>query len=220
LPPPFPASDEFIGAVNGGGCGSGLVVFPHHVAIQHGAAPPSYREPIAVALCFTLLQAFRVKEGFRTPANHPPTRISQRIHAEDETNSRKPIKGKRGWRRCLRPIVQSKLRQYGVWCGCRGSCRKRGWMWAAKRLVSPAWVVVGRERGCGRRNDKFQRLSEVPIVTEYELRGCESEMTGGVVISTPSPTHLTGLPHNGSPLQFSYPSTSIPLLQNLAHIPR
>jgi len=147
-------------------------------------------------------------------------RISWRIHAEDDRNSRNPIKGKRGWRRCLRPIVQSKFRQYGVWCGCRDSCRKQGWMCAAKRLVSPARVVVGRERGFGRRNDIFQRLLKVPVVTKYQLRGCESEMTGGVVILTPSPAHLTGLPHQGSPLEFSYPSTFIPLLQNVAHIPR
>jgi hypothetical protein len=156
-----------------------------------------------VSLPFTLLQGFRVNSSFRTSANHP----------------REPIKGKRGWRRCLRPIVRSKFRQYGVWCGCRGSCRKRGWMWAAKRLVSPAWVVVGRERGSGCRNDMFQWLSKAPVVTKYELRCCESE-AGGIVISTPSPMHLTGLPHKGSLLQFSYPSTSIPLLQDVAHIPR
>ena len=116
------------------------------------------------------------------------------IHAEDDTTSRKVIQGKRGSRRCVRPIVQSQFRWYGVRCGCRGSCRERGWMWGAKHVVSLAWVVVGRERGCGRQNHMFRWLSKVPVVTKNEFDGCEIEIADGVVISTPSATHLTGLP--------------------------
>jgi len=119
----------------------------------------------------------------------------QRIHAEDDdTNSHKLIKAKPGWRRCVRPTARSQFRRYGIRCRCRSSCRKQGCMWAAKRLVSPAWVVVGMETGCGRRNDTFRRLSKVPVVTKNEFGGCKIEIAEGVVISTPSVTHLLGLP--------------------------
>jgi hypothetical protein len=76
-------------------------------------------------------------------------------------------------------------------------------MWEAKRHVLQAWVVVGRGRGCGRRNHMFRRLSKVPVVTKYEFRGCKIEIAEGVAISTPSTTHLTDLPYHGSPLAFS-----------------
>ena len=144
----------------------------------------------------------------------------QRIHAEDDTNSRKLIQGKRGLRRYVRTIARSQFRRHGVRCGCCGNCHKRGWMWAAKRLVSPALVIVGRERGCGRRNHMFRWLLKVPVVTKNEFRSREIEIAEGIVVSTPSATHLTGLPHHGSPLQFSYPPISAPFLQNVAHIPR
>ena len=78
----------------------------------------------------------------------------------------------------------------------------------------------GGERGCGRRKHMFRRLSKVPIVTKNEFGGREIGITEGVVISTPSATHLLGLPYHGSPLSFSHPPTSAPLLQNVAHIPR
>ena len=78
----------------------------------------------------------------------------------------------------------------------------------------------GRERGCGRRNHKFRRLSKVPVVTNYQFGTCEMEIAEGVVFSTPSATHLLGLPYHGSPLSFSHPSTSAPFLRNIAHIPR
>jgi len=73
-------------------------------------------------------------------------------------------------------------------------------MWAAKRHVSPAWVVVGRERGCGHRNVSSRRLSKVPVVTKNEFGGCEIEIAEGDVISTPSATHLTGLPYRSRTL--------------------
>jgi len=60
----------------------------------------------------------------------------------------------------------------------------------------------GRERGCGRRNHIFRRLSKVPVVTKREFGGCEIKIAEGVVVSTPSATHLLGLPHHGSPLVF------------------
>jgi len=44
--------------------------------------------------------------------------------------------------------------------------RKGGWMWAAKHVVSPAWVVGVRESGCGRRSDIFRRLSKAPVLTK------------------------------------------------------
>ena len=112
------------------------------------------------------------------------------------------------------------FRRYGMRCGCCASSRKRGWMWAAKRHISPAWVVVGKEMGSGRRNDTFRRLLKGPVVTKNEFVCSKIEIVEGVVVSTPSPMHLTGLPHHGSPLVFSYPPTSAPLLRNLAHIPR
>ena len=95
-------------------------------------------------------------------------------------------------------------------------------MWAAKRHVSLAWVVVRRERRCGRRNNMFPWLSKGPVVvvTKNEFGCCKIEIVEDVAILTPSVTHLVGLPHQGSPLSFSYPSTSAPLLRNLAHIPR
>jgi hypothetical protein len=93
-------------------------------------------------------------------------------------------------------------------------------MWAAKRHISPAWVVVGKERGSEHRKDTFRRLSKGPVVTKNEFGCSKIEIVEGVVVSTPSPTHLTGLPYHGSPLAFSYPPTSAPLVQNVAHIPR
>jgi len=60
----------------------------------------------------------------------------------------------------------------------------------------------GGERRCGRRNHTFRQLSKVPVVTKNEFGACEIEIAEGVVISTPSATHLTGLPHHGSPLMF------------------
>ena len=67
-------------------------------------------------------------------------------------------------------------------------------MWAAKHVVSPAWVVGVRESGCGRRSDIFRRLSKAPVLTKNEFGRCEIEIAEGVVISTPSATHLVGLP--------------------------
>ena len=58
---------------------------------------------------------------------------------------------------------------------------------------------------------------KVPIVTKNEFGGCEIEIAG-VVISTPSATHLTA--HHGSPLSFLCPFTSASLLRNAAHISR
>jgi hypothetical protein len=144
--------------------------------------------------------------------SHPPTRISPAYTAEHDTNSRKLNQGKQGLRRCVRPIAPSQFRRYGVRCGCRGSCRNRGWMWVAKRHVSLAWVVVGRERGSGCQNHMFRRLSKVATVTKNEFVCCKIEIVEGIVISTPSATHLTGLLYHGSPLAFSYPCTSAPLL--------
>ena len=92
-------------------------------------------------------------------------------------------------------------------------------MWAAKQHVSPAWVVVGRERGCGCRNNMFRRLLKGPVVTKNEFGCCKIEIVEDVIL-TPSVTHLVALPHQGTSLSFSYPSTSAPLLRNLVHIPR
>ena len=91
---------------------------------------------------------------------------------------------------------------------------------SGETTCSLAWVVGGMERGCGHQNDMFQQLSKVPVVTKYEFGGCEIEIAEGVVISTPSATHLTGLPHQGSLLSFLCPSTSAPLPRNAAHISR
>ena len=69
-------------------------------------------------------------EGGHLHLCEPPTRI----HADGDTNSRKPIKAKRGWKTCLRPTVLSTA--YGVGLA----------------------AVVVSEHGCGRRNDLFRRL--------------------------------------------------------------
>ena len=66
----------------------------------------------------------------------------------------------------------------------------------------------------------FCRFSKAPVLTKTEFGGCEIEIAEGVVISTPSATHLVGLPHQGPPLSFSYPSISAPLLRNVVHNPR
>jgi hypothetical protein len=60
----------------------------------------------------------------------------------------------------------------------------------------------GRERGCVRRNHMFRRLSKASVVTKDEFGACKIEIAEGVVVLTPSATHLLGLPHHGSPLLF------------------
>ena len=97
-------------------------------------------------------------------------------------------------------------------------CGRRNDMF--RRNVSPDGVVVGRERGCGHRNHMLRWLLKVLVIAKNELGGREIEVAEGVVISTPSTTYLLGLPYHGSPLSFSYPPTSAPLLQIVAHIPR
>jgi len=67
-------------------------------------------------------------------------------------------------------------------------------MWATKRHVWLALVVVGRESASGRQNNMLRRISKAPVLTKNEFRVCELEIAGGVVIWTPSPTHLVGLP--------------------------
>ena len=52
-----------ISTINGGGCGSGLIVLAHSVAIQHGGRSSLCAEPIAVALCLTLPHGILAKEG-------------------------------------------------------------------------------------------------------------------------------------------------------------
>jgi len=81
-------------------------------------------------------------------------------------------------------------------------------------------VVFVWEEGCGRRNDIFPRLMKKPGLTINELGVPEIEIAEGVVVSTPSVTHLVGLPHQGSPLPYSDPSTLALFLPNKAHISR
>ena len=164
-------------------------------------------------VAFYAITGVSSKEGELTP---PFARLRtthqlvspQRIHAEDDTNSLELIKGKRGWRRRVQLIALSQFRRYGVRCGCCGSCRKQGWMWAAKRHVSPAWVVVERERDCGRRNNMFRRLSKGPVVTKNEFGVLQNRNCGKC---RHFDTFRDAL--RGSPLSFSYLSTS-------THIPR
>jgi len=114
--------------------------------------------------------------------------------------------------------------------------------WHHRNIGGTAKVgaAVVSEVGCGRRNDFFRRLGWLSggkrdvggDTTSFagfrkrlysyinEFGCCELEIAEGVIVSTPSTTHLTGLPHHGSPPQFSYPPKSAPLLQNVAHIPR
>ena len=74
-----------IGAADGGGCGSGLVVFAHHVGIQQGGGSSSYKETPP----FTPLQA---THQLISP---------QGIPAEVDMNSRTLLKSKRGWQRAF-----------------------------------------------------------------------------------------------------------------------
>jgi len=102
----------------------------------------------------------------------------------------------------------------------------------AMRLVQSRWqlgrygvrahvgVVVVWEEGCGRRNEMFRRLTMRPVLTINEFDVREMEIVEGVVISTPSVTHLVGLPYQGSPLACSDPSTLAFFLRNKAHISR
>jgi hypothetical protein len=57
-----------------------------------------------------------------------------------------------------------------------------------------------------------------PVLTRNELGVREIEIAEGVVVSTPSVTHLLGLPHHGSPLAFSHPFKIALFLRNKAHI--
>ena len=149
-----------IGAVNGGGCGSGFVVFAHRVGIQHGGGSSSYKEPMAAVLYFTLLQAFRVKEGCPLLHSHlcgPPTNsYLPRVYPPRST--RTPASSlKASWVGSVHLTYHMvSISTVRCRCGCRGGCRKRGWMWAANRHVSLACVVIVRESGSGRRNHMFR----------------------------------------------------------------
>ena len=68
------------------------------------------------------------------------------------------------------------------------SFRQLGWLSGGKRDVSVVETM-------------FRRL-KVLVVTKNEFGACEIEIAEGVVISTPSATHLLGLPYPGSPLSF------------------
>jgi len=81
-------------------------------------------------------------------------------------------------------------------------------------------VVVVWEEECRRRNDIFRRLTKRAVLTINELGVRKVEIAEGVVILTPSVTHLVGLPRQGSPLAYPYPSTLAPFLVNKAHVPR
>jgi len=120
-----------------------------------------------------------------------------------------------------------------VSCGLDGSdVASANVQMAAMRLVQSRWqlgrygvrahvgVVVVWEEGCGRRNNMFHRLTMRPVFTINELDVRDIEIAEGVVISTPSVTHLVGLPHQGSPLACSDPSTLAFSLRNKAHISR
>ena len=80
-------------------------------------------------------------------------------------------------------------------------------------------VVVVRE---GRRwwRNIFYRLTKGPALAMNEFGAREIEIVEGVALSTPSATHLMGLPHQGSPRPCSYPSTFAPVLRNKAHVSR
>ena len=68
-------------------------------------------------------------------------------------------------------------------------------------------MVFVWEEGCGQRNDIFRRLTKGPVIAINELGVREIKIAEGVAISTPSVTHLVGLPHQGCPLLYSDPST-------------
>jgi hypothetical protein len=100
---------------------------------------------------------------------------------------------------------------YAIGEGVAGVVIRRG------GFLPPLVIVMGKS-ACGRRNDMFFCLSKTPGLTKI-FGVCEIEIAG-VEIRTLSATHLVDLPHQGSPLLFSCPSTSALLLRNVAHIPR
>jgi len=55
-------------------------------------------------------------------------------------------------------------------------------------------VVFMWEEGCGRQNNMFRQLTMRPVLTINESGVGEFEIAKGVVILTPSVTHLVGLP--------------------------
>jgi hypothetical protein len=77
-------------------------------------------------------------------------------------------------------------------------------------------VPMQPSSGCGWQNEDFHQLSKGSTHEKNEFRCCRIEITKGIVILTPSAMHLTGLPHQGSPLPCSYPSASTPVPQNVA----
>ena len=64
------------------------------------------------------------------------------------------------------------------------------------------------------------RLTKTSVLTINELGICEIEIAEGVVLSTPSVTHLVGLLHQGFPLVYSDSSKLALFLRNKAHISR
>ena len=69
---------------------------------------------------------------------------------------------------------------------------------------------------CGRQKRYFSPAFENVYWQKNKFHGHKLEIAQGVVLSTPSATHLVGLPHQGSPLPYFDPSTLAtipPLLQ-------
>ena len=80
-------------------------------------------------------------------------------------------------------------------------------MWAAKRHVSLASVVVGRESACGRQNNILRRVSKAPVLTKNVFSVCELEIAGGVgEVSSFPPMHLVGLPIYGTSVMCEGPT--------------
>ena len=178
-----------------------LVVLKNHLCLFHSTGH--------AAIVLSLVQTI----GRRTRIAGPAVFMVLTWPFETRPMPTTITQGRRGWERYVQPIA---------WSNVRGRCRCRGswWIWAAKPIFSPALVIVERERECGRRNHMFRRLSKVPVVIKYEFTGCEIEIAEGCRHFDALPDAPDGSPLSRVPLLFSFPPTSAPFLQNVAHIPR
>ena len=119
-----------IGSALGGGCGSGVIVFAHHVAVQHGGGCFVEQVTDSGGAAFYASAWVSSEGGELTPpfasANHPPNRIS-------------PAYTRRGRYK----LPQSHERQAGsqvrmnvggetIFFAGLGGCREGEGMWASK----------------------------------------------------------------------------------------
>ena len=90
-----------------------------------------------------------------------------------------------GWPRGTRSIAPWRFRRYGV---AAVVVMESG----GERSGFAALGGCREESGCGRRKNMFRWLWRTPVLPKNEFGGWEIEMAEGVLIWTPSATHLVG----------------------------